>query len=58
MIELQARGACYSWRLPPPRWLGGGGVSVKLARRLCKAPDRDCEGCCARPAGDAKSNSS
>ena len=24
MIELQAGGACYSWRLPPPRRLGGG----------------------------------
>ena len=23
MIELQASGACYSWRLPPPRWLDG-----------------------------------
>ena len=24
MIELQASGGCYSWRFPPPRWLGGG----------------------------------
>jgi hypothetical protein len=23
VIELQTGGACYSWRLPPPRWLGG-----------------------------------
>jgi hypothetical protein len=23
VFELQAGGACYSWRLPPPRWLGG-----------------------------------
>jgi hypothetical protein len=23
VIELQAGGACYSWRLPPPRRLGG-----------------------------------
>ena len=24
IVVLQAGGACYSWRLPPPRWLGGG----------------------------------
>jgi hypothetical protein len=23
-VVLQAGGACYSWRLLPPRWLGGG----------------------------------
>jgi hypothetical protein len=30
----------------------------KLARRLCEAPEKLCEGHCARPAGAAKSNSS
>jgi hypothetical protein len=30
----------------------------KLARRLCEAPERICEGDCAHPAGIAKSNSS
>jgi hypothetical protein len=30
----------------------------KLARRLCEAPEKICEGHCAPPAGAAKSNSS
>jgi hypothetical protein len=30
----------------------------KLARRLCEAPKKLCEGHCARPVGAAKSNSS
>jgi hypothetical protein len=30
----------------------------KLARRLCEAPERICEGDCAHPVGIAKSNSS
>ena len=36
---LQAGGACYSWRLPPPRWLGGG-LRRSTQRRLCGAPEK------------------
>ena len=48
MIELQAGGVCYSWRLPPLRWLGGGSVEArkKLVRRSGEVL---CEGHCARP---------
>ena len=58
MIELQAGGACYSWRLPPHRWLGGE-FSVEARKEDCMMLwRRDCEGCCAHPMGAMKSNSS
>jgi hypothetical protein len=34
VFELQAGGACYSWRLPHPRWLGG--------LRLRRSSQEDC----------------
>jgi hypothetical protein len=34
VIVLQAGGACYSWRLPPPRRLGG--------MWLCRSSQEDC----------------
>ena len=53
MIKLQAGGDCYSWRLPPPRWLGGG--LVEAHKEDCTVLWRsDCEGYCARPTGAAK----
>ena len=53
MIELQAGGACYYWRLPPPRWLGGG--LRGSPQEACVALRRGaCEGHCARPAGAAR----
>jgi hypothetical protein len=57
VIVLQAGGACYSWRSPPPRRLGGSG-SVEARKKLVRGSGEDCEGSCARPAGIAKSNSS
>jgi hypothetical protein len=57
-VRVVSRCACYSWRLPPPRQLGGlwlrwstQGDCAWLRRRLC-------EGDCAHPTGIAKSNSS
>jgi hypothetical protein len=41
VFKLQAGGAFYSWRLPPPRWLGGEFSVVKPTRRLCGAPEKD-----------------
>jgi hypothetical protein len=58
MIELQAGDACYSSRLPPPRWHGGM-ISVEAHKKLVRCSGEElCEGHCARPAGAAKSNSS
>jgi hypothetical protein len=58
VIELQAGGACYSWRLPPPRWLCGV-VSIEAYEKIVRCSREElCEGHCARPAGAAKSNSS
>jgi hypothetical protein len=58
VIELQAGGACYSWRLPSPRRLGGM-ISVEAHKKLVRCSKEElCEGHCARPAGAAKSNSS
>ena len=37
---MQAGGACYSWKLPPPRWLGGEFSIVKHIIRLCGAPKK------------------
>jgi hypothetical protein len=46
VIELQADGACYSWRLPPPRWLGGM-VSVEARKKLVRCSREElCEGHC------------
>ena len=58
MIELQAGGACYSWRLPPP--IRFGGVSPLWSpQEDCAVLQRsNCEGYCAHPARAAKSNSS
>jgi hypothetical protein len=33
--ELQAGGACYSWRFPPPRWLGGV-ISVEAHKKIVR----------------------
>jgi hypothetical protein len=33
VVALQVGSACCSWRLPPPRWLGGD-VSVKACEKL------------------------
>jgi hypothetical protein len=58
MIELQAGDACYSWRLPPPRRLGGV-ISVEARKKLVHCSEEElCEGYCAHPAGAAKSNCS
>jgi hypothetical protein len=57
VIELQAGGAYYSWRLPPPRWLGGV-ISVEASRKLVRCSGEACEGYCAHTAGATKSNSS
>ena len=54
---LQAGGACYSWRLPPPRRLGGG-LHQSMQEACALLWRRDCERDCAHPAGAAKSNSS
>jgi hypothetical protein len=35
VIELQAGGACYSWRLPPPRWLGSV-ISVEACKKIVR----------------------
>ena len=35
MFELQAGGACYSWRLPSPRWLGGV-ISVEAYEKIVR----------------------
>ena len=35
MFVLQAGGACYSWRLPPPRWLGGC-ASVEARKEIVR----------------------
>jgi hypothetical protein len=39
--RLASRWAYYSWRLPPPRQLGGKFSVVKPARRLCGALEKD-----------------
>jgi hypothetical protein len=58
VIELQASDACYSWRLPPPRWLGGV-ISVEAHKKLVRCSGEELyEGHCARPTGATKSNSS
>jgi hypothetical protein len=57
VFELQASGACYSWRLPPPRRLDGGLLGSPQGD--CAVLQRsDCERYCAHPAGAVKSNSS
>jgi hypothetical protein len=35
VIELQAGGAFYSWRLPPPTRLGGG-VAIEAHKKLVR----------------------
>jgi hypothetical protein len=56
VIELQVGGACYSWRLPPPRRLGGV-ISVEARKKLVQCSGEElCEENCAHPAGAAKSN--
>jgi hypothetical protein len=56
VIELQASGACYSWRLPPPRWLGGV-TSVEAPKKFVRCSGEElCDGYCACLAGTAKSN--
>jgi hypothetical protein len=53
VIELQVGGVCYSWRLPPPRLLGGV-ISVEGCAKLVRCSGEElCEG----PAGGMKSNS-
>ena len=57
MTELQADGACYSWRLPLLDGLVV--VSVEAHKEDCAVLRRsDCEGDCAHLAGATKSNSS
>jgi hypothetical protein len=34
VLELQASGACYSWRLPPPRRLDGV-ISIEACKEAC-----------------------
>jgi hypothetical protein len=58
VIELQAGGACYSWRLPPPIWLGGV-ISIEARKKLVQCSREElCEGHYARLVGAIKSNSS
>jgi hypothetical protein len=58
VIELQAGGACYPWRLPPPRWLGGV-IFVEARKKLVRCSGEElCEGHCSRLAEAVKSNSS
>ena len=54
---LQAGGACYSWRLPPPRWLGGLGLHRSMLGDCAVLQRRDCERYGAHPVGIAKCNS-
>ena len=57
MIELQAGGAYYFWRLPPPRRLGGG--VRRSPKKLVRCSREELyEGHYAHPAGATKSNSS
>ena len=35
---LQAGGACHSWRLQPPRWLGGKNSIEAHKEIVCVAP--------------------
>jgi hypothetical protein len=49
VIKLQAGGACYSWRLPPPRRLGGV-ISVEACKKLVQCSrEVICERHCAHP---------
>jgi hypothetical protein len=49
VIELQGGGACYSWRLPPPRQLGGV-ICVEARKKLMwYSGEEICEGHSARP---------
>jgi hypothetical protein len=58
VIELHAGGACYSWRLPPSRQLGGV-ISTETRKKPVRFSREElCEGHCACPMGTAKSNSS
>jgi hypothetical protein len=58
VIELQANGACYSWRLPLLDNFGGV-ISVEARKKLVRCSGEElCEGHCARPVGATKSNSS
>jgi hypothetical protein len=57
VIELQAGGACYSWRLSPPRWLGGG-LHQSMKEDYAVLQRSDCEGDYAHPARATKSNAS
>jgi hypothetical protein len=47
LLLLEVATSQMAWWLEAPS---------KLARRLCEAPEKICEGHCARPAGAAKSN--
>jgi hypothetical protein len=57
VIELQDSGACYYWRLPYSRWLGGG-IRRSTQEACAVLQRRDYEGYHAHPAGTAKSNTS
>jgi hypothetical protein len=57
VIELQASGACYSWRLPSSRWFGGG--LHRSTQEACAVLWRkDYAGYHAHSAGTVKSNTS
>jgi hypothetical protein len=58
MFVLQASGSCYSWRLPPPRWLGSLWLHWSTQGDCAMLQRRICEGYRAHPAGAAKRNTS
>jgi hypothetical protein len=57
VFVLQASGACYSWRLPPPGQIGGKRLREAHKEDCAVLRSRICKGDCAHPAEIAKSNS-
>jgi hypothetical protein len=51
------RNSCYSWWLPPPRWLEGSGGVVARVGDCSWPPSHDCEGFLCLPRRSAKGNS-
>jgi hypothetical protein len=51
---LQASGACYSWRLPPPRWLGGLWVRRSLQKDCARLQRSFVRGIVLTPRGSRK----
>ena len=53
-VRVASRWACYSWRLPPPRWIGGNGLLGSTRGDCAVLRRRICEGYVLTPRGSQR----